>query len=129
MIPGMVLTYLGGWILHWRTLAWISNVFIVVPSLSCVFIHESPSWLVWKGRTEEAKRALNWLHKYQAKPRNTVREAISENFRFISFCVSVGELRGPTVQPVAERAGGQEEGEDPQRPKSDNTRVHETDGV
>ncbi|XP_018561700.1 facilitated trehalose transporter Tret1-2 homolog isoform X2 [Anoplophora glabripennis] len=67
---GMVLTYLGGWILHWRTLAWISNIFIVVPCITCIFIHESPSWLIWKGKLDAAKKALDWMHKYQPNPKN-----------------------------------------------------------
>lgn len=67
---GMVLTYLGGWIMHWRTIAWISNAFLVVPCITCMFIHESPSWLIWKGKLEAAKKALDWMHKYQPSPEN-----------------------------------------------------------
>ncbi|KAJ8921191.1 hypothetical protein NQ315_013663 [Exocentrus adspersus] len=68
---GMVLTYLGGWILHWRTLAWISNIFIVLPCITCIFIHESPSWLILKGKLDAAKKSLDWIHKYQPKPENS----------------------------------------------------------
>jgi len=64
---GMVLTYLGGWYLHWRTLAWICNVFIVVPCLVCIIIHESPSWLILKGKYDQARKSLEWIHKYQKK--------------------------------------------------------------
>ncbi|XP_050299528.1 facilitated trehalose transporter Tret1-like isoform X2 [Anthonomus grandis grandis] len=65
---GMVLTYMLGWYLHWRTLAWICNVFIIVPCLVCIIIHESPSWLILKGKYDQAKKSLNWIHKYQKKP-------------------------------------------------------------
>ncbi|XP_019766739.2 facilitated trehalose transporter Tret1 isoform X2 [Dendroctonus ponderosae] len=65
---GMVLTYLGGWYLHWRTLAWVCNVFIIVPCLVCIIIHESPSWLILKGKYEQAKKSLEWIHKYQKPP-------------------------------------------------------------
>lgn len=69
---GMVLTYLGGWYLHWRTLAWICNVFIVVPCLVCIIIHESPSWLILRGKYEQARKSLQWIHKYQKPPREVV---------------------------------------------------------
>ncbi|XP_066144663.1 facilitated trehalose transporter Tret1-like isoform X2 [Euwallacea fornicatus] len=62
---GMVLTYIGGWYLHWRTLAWICNIFIVIPCLVCIIIHESPSWLILRGKYDQAKKSLQWIHKYQ----------------------------------------------------------------
>ncbi|XP_076256617.1 facilitated trehalose transporter Tret1-2 homolog isoform X1 [Rhynchophorus ferrugineus] len=65
---GMVLTYFLGWYLHWRILAWICNIFIVVPCLVCMVIHESPSWLILKGRYDQAKKSLQWIHKYQKPP-------------------------------------------------------------
>ncbi|KAL1501228.1 hypothetical protein ABEB36_006594 [Hypothenemus hampei] len=65
---GMVLTYLGGWYLHWRTLAWVCNIFIVTPCLMCIIIHESPSWLILRGKYEQAKKSLEWIHKYQKSP-------------------------------------------------------------
>lgn len=68
LFQGMVLTYLGGWYLHWRTLAWICNIFIIVPCLVCIIIHESPSWLILKGKYEQAKKSLDWIHKYQKPP-------------------------------------------------------------
>lgn len=85
----MVLTYLGGWILHWRTLAWISNAFLIVPCITCMFIHESPSWLIWKGKLEAAKKALDWMHKYQPNPENCVslnifQKLITNNMFYIS---------------------------------------------
>lgn len=62
---GMVLTYLGGWYLHWRHLAWICNIFIIVPCLVCMVLPESPSWLILKGKYDQAKKSLEWIHKYQ----------------------------------------------------------------
>lgn len=65
---GMVLTYFLGWYLHWRTLAWICNIFIIIPCLVCIVIHESPSWLILKGKYDQAKKSLEWINKYQIKP-------------------------------------------------------------
>ncbi|CAG9854457.1 unnamed protein product [Phyllotreta striolata] len=62
---GMIFIYLGGWFMHWRLLAWVSNVFAILPCLAVFFIPESPMWLIMKGRVKEAKNSLNWLHKYQ----------------------------------------------------------------
>lgn len=67
---GMVLTYLGGWLLHWRMLAWICNIFIIGPCILCQLIPESPAWLVLKGRMEAAKKSLIWINKYQPQPPN-----------------------------------------------------------
>lgn len=62
---GMIFTYLGGWYMHWRLLAWISNIFAILPCLGVFLIPESPLWLIQKGKLKEARDALNWFHKYQ----------------------------------------------------------------
>ncbi|CAH0548565.1 unnamed protein product [Brassicogethes aeneus] len=62
---GMCLTYFLGWIMDWRTLAWICNVFVVVPCLLCFLIPESPTWLIWKRKDESAKKALKYFCKNQ----------------------------------------------------------------
>ncbi|CAG9861707.1 unnamed protein product, partial [Phyllotreta striolata] len=67
---GMLLTFLQGWFLHWRTVAWISNVFVLFPLLLLFLIPESPPWLVSKGRIEEAANSLRWLHRHQPQPEN-----------------------------------------------------------
>ncbi|XP_057671002.1 facilitated trehalose transporter Tret1-like isoform X2 [Diorhabda carinulata] len=65
---GMIITYLGGWYMHWRIVAWISNVFILLTGLSVCFIHESPLWLIFRGKFKSAKRSLNWFYKHQPNP-------------------------------------------------------------
>ncbi|XP_017782106.1 PREDICTED: facilitated trehalose transporter Tret1-like [Nicrophorus vespilloides] len=62
---GMVLLFLKGWFLNWRTVAWLCNIYTVVPAILIMFIPESPVWLVSKGRVDQAKKAIEWLNKYQ----------------------------------------------------------------
>lgn len=61
----MVLTFIMGWFVSWRTVSWLSNIFVIVPCILVFFIPESPSWLVSKNRLEDAAKSLKWLNKYQ----------------------------------------------------------------
>ncbi|CAG9772328.1 unnamed protein product [Ceutorhynchus assimilis] len=66
---GMVLTFLKGWFLDWRTVAWMCLGYSVIPViLITLFIPESPAWLVSKGKIEEAAKSLKWLHRNQPQP-------------------------------------------------------------
>ncbi|XP_069703051.1 facilitated trehalose transporter Tret1-2 homolog [Periplaneta americana] len=59
---GMVLSYLKGAYLTWRTAAWTSVIYVGVPLLLIsIWIPESPVWLVARGRVDEAERSLKWL--------------------------------------------------------------------
>lgn len=62
---GVVLAYFQGWLLNWRTVAWLCNIYAIVPFILILFIPESPAWLITKNRTDEAKKALEWFNKYQ----------------------------------------------------------------
>ncbi|XP_076634429.1 facilitated trehalose transporter Tret1 isoform X1 [Colletes latitarsis] len=65
---GMVLSYVKGAYIHWRLVAWLSIIYAVVPIILVeLFVPESPVWLVSKGRTEDAKKSLEWLYKYEPK--------------------------------------------------------------
>ncbi|KAF5284229.1 hypothetical protein FQR65_LT00229, partial [Abscondita terminalis] len=65
---GMVLVYIKGWYLDWRVVAWIAVGYTVVFTVFLFFLPESPAWLISKNRTRQAKRALEFFHKYQPQP-------------------------------------------------------------
>ncbi|CAH1184851.1 unnamed protein product [Phyllotreta striolata] len=67
---GMLLVFLQGWFLHWKTVAWLSNIYAIFPIVLLFLIPESPPWLVSKGKVEEAAKSLRWLNKYQPQPEN-----------------------------------------------------------
>lgn len=64
----MVLAYLKGWIMHWRLVAWLCIAYSIIPAFLIMLIPESPPWLISKGRVKEAKKALEWINKYQPQP-------------------------------------------------------------
>ncbi|XP_044762799.1 facilitated trehalose transporter Tret1-like isoform X2 [Coccinella septempunctata] len=74
---GMVMVYAKGWFMNWRTVAWLSNIYTIVPCILIMFIPESPAWLVSKGRTEDALKSLDWINKYQPQPENRA-ESLAE---------------------------------------------------
>ncbi|KAH1003338.1 hypothetical protein HUJ05_011262 [Dendroctonus ponderosae] len=66
---GMMLAFLKGWLMHWRTVAWMCLGYSIVPVILIqLFIPESPAWLVSRDRIEEAAKALRWLHSNQPQP-------------------------------------------------------------
>lgn len=65
----MVLTFLKGWFLDWRIVAWMCIGYSIVPAILIhFFIPESPAWLVSKGKIEEAAKSLKWIHRNQPQP-------------------------------------------------------------
>ncbi|CAH0548563.1 unnamed protein product [Brassicogethes aeneus] len=74
---GMVIAYLKGWFLNWRTVAWYCNAYSIIPCLLIWFLPESPAWLVSKGKIEEASKSLKWINKYQPQPPNQ-NESLAE---------------------------------------------------
>jgi hypothetical protein len=62
LLAGMMLSYLKGAYISWRTAAWTSVIYVVIPLLLIsIWIPESPVWLVARGRVEEAEESLKWL--------------------------------------------------------------------
>ncbi|KAK9753919.1 Sugar transporter [Popillia japonica] len=67
---GMVLAYLKGWFMDWRTIAWVCNIYAIIPCILMFFIPESPAWYISKGKIDQARNSLEWIHKYQPHPPN-----------------------------------------------------------
>ncbi|XP_024944407.1 facilitated trehalose transporter Tret1 isoform X2 [Cephus cinctus] len=64
---GMVVVYVKGAFLTWRLTAWLNIIYVVVPVIFVQFLPESPTWLVSKGRTEEAKASVEWFYRLDTK--------------------------------------------------------------
>ncbi|XP_054261516.1 facilitated trehalose transporter Tret1-2 homolog isoform X2 [Macrosteles quadrilineatus] len=65
---GMVVIYAQGAYLHWRTIAWMSIAWCLVPILMMsLWSPESPIWLISKGRTQDALKSLTYLSRRDKK--------------------------------------------------------------
>ncbi|KAB0791842.1 hypothetical protein PPYR_03642 [Photinus pyralis] len=69
---GMLFVYFKGLYLNWRIVAWMNCGYTVVFALLTLIVPESPVWLVSKNRMDQAKKSLEWFHKYQPQPQNQV---------------------------------------------------------
>ncbi|XP_053979019.1 facilitated trehalose transporter Tret1-like [Hylaeus volcanicus] len=78
---------LGTW-LYWRTTAYICAGFAAISSLICIAAKESPTWLINKGRTDQAReswiylRGWKSLDEYQAleNSRTRGRKTVKRSF-------------------------------------------------
>lgn len=68
----MVIAYMKGYLMNWRLVAWLCNIYTIVPVILVLLIPESPAWLVSKGKNEEAGKSLAWLYKYHPQPEHKV---------------------------------------------------------
>ena len=81
---GMVLTYVGGALFHWRTVAWISIIFTLIPViLIWIYVPESPVYLVSKGRIEDTARSLKFLYSKYPQPENTLESLANMHLRYL----------------------------------------------
>lgn len=79
---GMILTYTGGALFNWRTIAWISILFTVLPIILITFIvPESPVYLVTRGRIEDAAKSLKFLYSRYPQPENTIESLADMHLR------------------------------------------------
>ncbi|KAK4877990.1 hypothetical protein RN001_010496 [Aquatica leii] len=67
---GIILVYVQGWYLDWRIVAWICVGYTIVSTVFIFFLPESPTWLISKNRTQNAKKSLEFFYKYQPQPEN-----------------------------------------------------------
>uniref|UniRef100_A0A182PR94 Major facilitator superfamily (MFS) profile domain-containing protein n=1 Tax=Anopheles epiroticus TaxID=199890 RepID=A0A182PR94_9DIPT len=79
VILGVLLEFLMGTFMKWRTVALISAIVPILAIVFLFFIPESPVWLASKGRLEEAKAALAWLRGW------TLKERIEVEFNEIEY--------------------------------------------
>ncbi|XP_058117746.1 solute carrier family 2, facilitated glucose transporter member 10-like [Anopheles ziemanni] len=75
VILGVLMEFLMGSFLKWRTVALVSSSVPVLAALLLFLIPESPVWLASKGRLEESKSALAWLRGWVSK------EDVDEEFK------------------------------------------------
>lgn len=82
----MLIGYLSGAFLPWRTVSWINIGYSLIPlTLTFIFVvPESPPWLISKERVEQARESLMWLAKRE-----------DESLR-VSECL-VGRKHNPAV--------------------------------
>lgn len=79
---GMVLTYIGGALLHWRTVAWMAIILTVFPIiLIWIYVPESPVYLVSRGRIEDAAKSLKFLYSRYPQPENTLESLADMHLR------------------------------------------------
>lgn len=67
-----------GYFFHWRTLAWINIIFLVVPTVLTLFLHESPLWLIHKGYLDKAKESLRMFCRYHPRSEIQVEKQYQE---------------------------------------------------
>nr|XP_018910589.1 PREDICTED: facilitated trehalose transporter Tret1-like [Bemisia tabaci] len=60
-IIGVSLMYLLGYLFEWKTVALISSSCSVITFLMMTQLPESPTWLIVRGRLDEARKSLCWL--------------------------------------------------------------------
>ncbi|XP_041974758.1 facilitated trehalose transporter Tret1-like [Aricia agestis] len=71
---GILLCYLAGKYLDWSELAYLGAALPIPFMLMMFVIPETPRWYLSRGRTEEARRALQWLRGRNAKIDNEMRD-------------------------------------------------------
>lgn len=69
--------------MNWRTVAWICNIYAIVPFLLVFMLPESPAWLIVKGRKTEARNSLNWFNKYQPSLKNKAETYAQLQFEYL----------------------------------------------
>jgi facilitated trehalose transporter len=93
MAGGVLLSYIMGAFLPWNQLSWTSAVFPALLLFVIIPLPESPVWLLSKGRTSDAEKALKWLHH----PQQTPKDSIPAEFQQSSVYAITSETTQTTV--------------------------------
>jgi len=79
---GILFVYVFGSFLSWKWLAIVNGFIPLVFLVAMIFIPESPRYLVAKGKTAEANRALCWFRKKSSS------QEVEEDMRIIEMSVN-----------------------------------------
>ncbi|KAK5646752.1 hypothetical protein RI129_005216 [Pyrocoelia pectoralis] len=93
-VLGVLIQFLLGTFLYWRTVAVISSVFPLITFVLLFFIPESPHWLIMRNKREDAHRSLAWLRGWTSL--NDVEE------EFLRLCVKCDTEEHPKVSSSSE---------------------------
>lgn len=103
---GMVIAYIIGAIVDWRLTAWFATSLAILPIIFVqLVVVESPTYLVSKGRIEDAAKSLTYLYKKYPKPDTTesladmhLRALIRENEKRIADKTKVSSIGDVTSE-------------------------------
>ncbi|ODM94060.1 Facilitated trehalose transporter Tret1 [Orchesella cincta] len=83
---GILFTFILGSVTSWKLLAATCGIFPLIFTIFSSFLPESPRYLIAKGRSEEALKALSWLRGSDlTNPSKEVLEEIDENASYGQF--------------------------------------------
>lgn len=71
---GILICYLAGKYLDWSQLAYLGACLPIPFFILILMIPETPQWYISRGRTEEARKALQWLRGKNTKIDNEMRD-------------------------------------------------------
>jgi len=94
---GILLSYIMGAWLPWNQLAWASAVFLALLLFVMIPLPESPVWLLSKGHTSDAQKALKWLHHQRQTPNDSIPVELQQT--------SVYTITSETTQTTNNKSG------------------------
>lgn len=71
---GVLSSYVAGTFIHWNWLTIVCAAPSVLMTLLLAFLPETPRWLLMKGRTDEAIKALNWFRHNEIKVTSEIQD-------------------------------------------------------
>jgi hypothetical protein len=100
----MMLSYIKGAYLTWRTAAWTTVIYVVIPLLLIsIWIPESPVWLVARGRVDEAEKSLKWLAGDKVTPSMPLSNSRADSLSCFLYINAGGKKRRGLSSGLLER--------------------------